>query len=278
MPLTNFHTHTTFSDGSADLPLMLATAKKLKLSHLGFSDHAPVPFSTSWSMKEHRLSEYFQLIESFRNKSSEDLTLFTGLEVDFISGIQGPHTYAPSLDYTIGAVHFLIPPGEEKPLALDDSKEGFRELTKLYYQDNLDSVAKHFFETLREMILTDPPDIVAHFDYVKRYMTQDEYRWCEEQAWFSPIVEEILDGVVSRNCIVECNTAGWHNTISEQYPSSKVLKMCKEKNVRMMINSDAHHPDHILRDFDKARDLLKESGILNVWHLSEERDWVATSL
>jgi histidinol phosphatase-like PHP family hydrolase len=41
---SNFHTHSTYCDGKSSMEEHIAKARELKVSHLGFSSHAPLPF------------------------------------------------------------------------------------------------------------------------------------------------------------------------------------------------------------------------------------------
>ena len=41
--LYNFHSHTQFCDGHAEMPEFAAKAAEMGFSHYGFSPHSPVP-------------------------------------------------------------------------------------------------------------------------------------------------------------------------------------------------------------------------------------------
>ena len=47
--LYNFHTHTQFCDGHACMEDFVTAAIATHFSHLGFTPHSPIPFSTSLS-------------------------------------------------------------------------------------------------------------------------------------------------------------------------------------------------------------------------------------
>lgn len=55
---------------------------------------------------------------------------------------------------------------------------------------------------------------------------------------------------------VELNTAGWHKKCAEQYPGIPILQELLRRGIPIVINSDAHHPDHLSRDWEKGLRLL----------------------
>ena len=59
---------------------------------------------------------------------------------------------------------------------------------------------------------------------------------------------------------VEVNTSGLRVPAEELYPSQKILKWCKEKSIPVVTGSDAHFPDHVAKDFDSAKKVLKKVG------------------
>lgn len=60
--------------------------------------------------------------------------------------------------------------------------------------------------------------------------------------------------------MVEINTAGWRKPVGEQYPSLELLKLARERGVCITLGSDAHKPEQIAADFDKAIALAEAAG------------------
>ena len=48
--------------------------------------------------------------------------------------------------------------------------------------------------------------------------------------------------------------------VGELYPHPDLLAACRERGVPVTTGSDAHSPDVVGRDFDRARELLRSAG------------------
>jgi len=59
---------------------------------------------------------------------------------------------------------------------------------------------------------------------------------------------------------VEVNTSGLRHPCKEIYPAKQFLRICYDEGVPITFGSDAHMPEDIGRDFDKAISLVKEVG------------------
>ena len=59
---------------------------------------------------------------------------------------------------------------------------------------------------------------------------------------------------------MEINTAGLRNGAGSQYPSRPFLELAFQARVPIMINSDAHKPSDVGRDFETALRLAWDVG------------------
>ena len=48
----------------------------------GFSSHSPLPFETFWNMSKDDMPEYLQEIKRLKQKYSDQLEIYAGLEID----------------------------------------------------------------------------------------------------------------------------------------------------------------------------------------------------
>ena len=71
---------------------------------------------------------------------------------------------------------------------------------------------------------------------------------------------EIADEVAAAGVGVEVSTAGLRKPVGELYPHPDLLAACRERGVPVTTGSDAHSPDVVGRDFDRARELLRSAG------------------
>ena len=71
---------------------------------------------------------------------------------------------------------------------------------------------------------------------------------------------------------VEVSTAGLHKPVGELYPHPDFLRACRVRGVPVTLGSDAHSPDLVGRDFDRARELLTSAGYETITVF--ERPWL----
>jgi histidinol-phosphatase (PHP family) len=96
-------------------------------------------------------------------------------------------------------------------------------------------------------------DIIAHCDLVRIY-------------GFKPSTDpENLYRKMARNFKIhdvafELNTNGRNRPVGDFYPDRKYLRIFREENVPVCVNSDAHMPSRVAQHFDEAYELLKSAG------------------
>jgi histidinol-phosphatase (PHP family) len=56
------------------------------------------------------------------------------------------------------------------------------------------------------------------------------------------------------------STAGLRKPVGELYPHPDFLAACHDRGVPVTLGSDAHTPDLVGCDFDRARELLQAAG------------------
>jgi histidinol-phosphatase (PHP family) len=70
----------------------------------------------------------------------------------------------------------------------------------------------------------------------------------------------VADAIAESGVAVEVSTAGLRKPVRELYPHPDFLAACRERGVPVTTGSDAHSPDVVGRDFDRARELLRSAG------------------
>ena len=87
---TNYHTHTLFCDGRASMETFVRFALSRRFSSLGFSSHAPLPFSTSWTMEWDFMETYLAEFLRLRERYASRIELYVGLEIDYLNDYSCP--------------------------------------------------------------------------------------------------------------------------------------------------------------------------------------------
>ena len=96
-------------------------------------------------------------------------------------------------------------------------------------------------------------DIHGHPDLIKKFAFAPSG---DLRCFYGPVIEALAE----TDGVIEINTAGWHKPCAEQYPSREFLEMAAQAGVGLTINSDAHAPAEVGRDFAKAHALAAEVG------------------
>jgi histidinol-phosphatase (PHP family) len=259
---SNFHTHSDYCDGKGGLKDYVEAGKNAGLSSIGFSSHAPISPECKWCMKKEALSLYLQEIDSLKT-DYQGIEIFKGLEIDFIPGIISPKDFRSLLDYTIGSIHF-VDSFEGRGWEIDSSHQAFKEGLNNIFQHNIRRAITRYYELTREMILKTPPDILGHLDKIKIQNRQDTF-FEESESWYTGEIDKTLKVIKQAAVIVEVNTRGiYQKKSASTYPSPWILERILELKIPITLNSDAHHPDDLINEFQPTASLLNDIGFKNL--------------
>jgi histidinol-phosphatase (PHP family) len=259
----NFHTHSTFCDGSVTLEAIVKAAKQTNLKVLGFSSHAPLPFFRKWCMKKENLPGYLNQIEVLR-KAYPQIELYKGLEADYIPGVIMPSQFEKDLDFTIGSIHFVDELPDGTRWEIDGTHQHFLEGYNRIFKADIRATISRYFELTREMIRNSCPTIVGHLDKIKiQNINGTFYR--EEESWYRQEVKQTLRAIRSSDAIVEVNTRGLYKKKSlETYPGRWILEQLHELKIPVTLSSDAHHPAELTAGFSAAVTELMAIGFKKI--------------
>ena len=270
------HTHTTFCDGATDVETMCKAAFEKGFSSIGFSSHAPLEkktgLDTVWHLKDAKLNEYIDTVEKAKKQWQGKLAVFLGLEVDYIKGLIGPgdaDIQALPLDYIIGSVHYLFSPKDDSPFNIDTWPEDFNTVIELFDNDGK-AFCKAYYDAYNSMIAGGGFDILGHLDLIKKNNERYGFFSCGDNWYKEHLVNtaDLITGVRNkakktgeRLPVVEVNTGAMlRGYISEPYPSSYMMKLLAERQIPLVLNADAHSPDHLGGCYETAEEMMKQAG------------------
>ncbi len=276
----NLHQHTSFSDGKEPPQKFVERAVELGFSHIGFSEHSPLPFPNLFSLKEENVENYFETIKQLKEKCTEQIKIFRALEMDYIPGISEDFTYwreRCKTDYLIGSVHLVKPDGTNELWFTDGPDYKIYDTgLQQFFGGDIRKAVKAFYHQTNRMIESQDFEIIGHLDKIKMH-NRGRY-FSEDEKWYRNLLEETLELVKKNNLIVEVNTRGVYKKTSDSlFPDHQTLKRVQELNVPVIISSDAHHPDEINNLFDYTEKRLVEFGFQEVMML-ENHSWESRSL
>lgn len=240
---TDYHMHSSYSDGRSDPEDYIAPAIAAGLSEIGFSEHLNL-FKTLdvGNMNPVNISQYISHIETLRN-NVKNIKIKIGLEVDYFAGKEKEiHDYlsALPLDYIIGSVHYL---GEK---TVDVGPE-------FYEGKSIDRLFDLYFDSVSAAASSGLFDIIGHCDLIRIY----GYKPSSDQE---PHYRKLARTMKTHDVAFEVNTNGRNRPLADFYPDRRFLHIFREENVPVCVNSDAHMPSRIGQYFDEAFELLRYVG------------------
>lgn len=280
MTLTNYHSHTHYSDGSSAPEEYIISAIQHGMKAYGFSCHAPVDFPCQWTIAQEQLSSYFEEIERLRAKYQHQIEIYKSLEIDYFPGnpLAQPENYKKlNLDYIIGSVHFVDNLKNGEAWNIDTSKRIFDNgMLEIFGGDGKKAVTK-FYQLTMEMLDVMNPDIIGHLDKIKMFNTGNKY-FSENESWYNDLLEPVLYKIAQLGTIVEVNTRGlYRGKTKDHYPSDYILSRCLAMNIPVTVNTDCHKPDEVAKGLPLAHELLKNIGFKTVKVLLKH-EWTDTYL
>jgi histidinol-phosphatase (PHP family) len=241
---TDYHIHTTLSDGKASPEEYIPAARTAGLQEIGFSEHlylsVPEP---DWNIDIKRINDYLHLVDDLAAANPEIL-IRKALEIDFIPGKEketGAFLENISLDYRIGSVH-------------KNAGESFFDAASYVRSGkNDDTLFSNYFEIINMAASSGLFDIIGHCDYIRILGIKPSKNP-------EPYYRAIAKTMKKYDVAFELNTNGMNKLVSDFYPDRRFLHIFREEKVPVCVNSDAHMPSRVAQYFDEAYRLLKSAG------------------
>jgi histidinol-phosphatase (PHP family) len=270
-PTANYHCHSRLDDGQGELADYAVAAVAKGFATLGYSGHAPVPFEAGWTMAPEILPEYVDTVRRLKREYDGQLEILLGLEVDFIPGllsVRSAHIRNIPLDFGIGSVHFLGRLEDGTWWTADGAREELERGLAENFDGDVRAAVERFYSLTLQMAQESPPDMIGHFDVVKKN-NQDGRYFSEDAPWYRRAVRGALDAISRAGSILEVNTGGVvRGTSGVLYPSEWILAEALRRGIPVTVNADAHRPEHIDGYFRESFALLKEVGYRHITRLS----------
>ena len=268
--LTNYHSHCLYCDGRANMEDFIRFAISEGFTSYGISSHAPLPFSTAWTMEWDRMDDYLSEFSRLKEKYADKIELAIGLEIDYLDEDSNPSL--PRFQDL--PVHMLYSP-EREIVDIDTPADTFRQLIDKHFDGDLDYVVHLYYKNLLRMVELGGFDIVGHAD--KMHYNASCYRsGLLDEPWYDTLVRGYFTAIAEHGYIVEINTKAYHE-LGTFYPNERYFTFLKELGVRVQVNSDAHYPERINNARAEALAALKKAGFTSVveWH---DRKWEDTGI
>ncbi len=257
--IVNYHSHSRFCDGKGEPEEYVRSAIDKGFSAFGFSSHAPLPFDTDWNMRLADLYAYVHETQRLKEKYTDQIELYTGLEADYFPGCTDWRT-VPGIQYTLGGVHFLINPVTDAVHQVDGSMKEFKDSLEQGFNGDIQLFGEAYYSTLRDMMMTMPPSILSHMDVFRKNNANGKF-FDEDEPWYQEEIMKTLDVASLSEVIIEVNTGGMaRGYMDNPYPSWWILEEIQKAGISIVLNSDVHNPQQVDFAYMEVRPKLLAIG------------------
>ena len=246
--MISYHNHTNWSDGYSTVPGLVESARSAGVSELGISDHlaiTPDGRFPDWSIQADNLDAYVEdVLRAAQN--TDGMTIRLGMEVDFF-----PETLEEStnllkpypFDFIIGSVHFI------NQFTIDLNSDSWEKIS----QEERNQIWQTYWNYIAAAARSGCFDFIGHFDLPKKFKFYPDVDLTADAL-------AALDAIAAADAALEINTSGWYKPVREAYPGLFYLEEARRRNIPILINADSHFPNHVVRDFERARRWASAAG------------------
>lgn len=248
----DLHTHTDNSeDSKSSMDSMVCSAVNKGIAIIAFTEHVDFNPEDEGYLYFNE-TRYSQEIRYHQYKYNDQIKILKGLEFG------EPHLYSEffhdmaknDYDVILGSVHMI-----------DDKFVGDKSILKRY---SLEGLYTKYYEIMLDMVRYGGFDVLAHFDFPKRYYQQSFP--CRD------LTDEILTTIIKNGIALEINTSPLRKGYHEASPDKTILsRYARLGGVKVTIGSDAHNPEDLGADYEYAIKLIESEKSLEMGYFQERQ-------
>jgi len=148
-----------------------------------------------------------------------------------------------SFDYVLGSVHPMV--------------KGYKDL--YYRHGDVLGFQRTYFDHLAQAAETRLFDCLSHPDLVKNVFPS---KW--DPRALMPDIQRALDRIAKTGVAMELNTSGLNKEIPEMNPGPMIMEQVLLRHIPVVVGADAHKPERVGADFERAFDALQELGCKSI--------------
>jgi len=252
----DYHVHTTFSDGDGTVEECVARAVSLGLPEIAIADHVSAVHSAPWATSCVPLALMERYVEEVHAAAvrHSGITVLLGLEAEYVPGHEAELKALVSawpFDVVVLGVHTVDGFAFDDPDLRDDPR-----------WNDPDAFLAAYYRTVRRAVTAGGFDVLAHIDYVSL--------WGHAPGpAVQPFIDAALDALAASGAALELNTDRVSDPAGAMYPSPAILRAARERDIPLVIDSDAHEAEHVGRFWDEAIGLARAAGYAGALRLSD---------
>ena len=247
------HIHSNFSGDSMEkLENIIERAIETGMDEITITDHLDLEFPGEVNIFELDFKTYVETLKKLKNLYKNNIKIKIGIELGLQPQLKDKYDEifnCEDVDFIIGSFHCV------RGMDVAD-----RKFFEKYSKDEAHRI--YFEEILNTIDLFPEINVCGHLDFINRYgrSVYDDYKKINFEM-HRELIDKILIKLIEKNIGIEINTSALRYGLRDFHPCRKILKRYKELGGKIItMGSDAHRALDIMRDFDKARDVLKEIG------------------
>ncbi|MBN1131212.1 MAG: histidinol-phosphatase [Chitinispirillaceae bacterium] len=266
--LADYHVHSPYcGHARGKIIEYIHSAIALGLHEIGFADHLGRYYLTpslrrrywDWGMDERNLARYSAELLELREIFAEQIAIKIGIEADFVEGAEdmlGAVVERFPFDFILGSIH-CIP------------QLGWRHLADYAELPDTSLVFKEYFRLARAALNTGMFNVLAHMDFVWRYIPWPS----REQTMPFEEIALTVETASATKTVIEMNSNGYlwsrDHTVDEGDPFETIIDQCRRYQVPISLGSDAHDPLMVGKLFPELIGMLQQKGIRTFTCFSE---------
>lgn len=270
MKLIDYHCHNQrCGHALGEIEEYVKVAIKKDFMEIGISDHFPLEaiiddpqfkdIIKRASMEVKEFSNYIAEIKRLKEKYKDEIKVLISTEINFATPGRALtlqkeilEPYIDDFDYLLGAIHDIK--WHDSPIIIMDPREG-SEALKTYGMEKINS---EYINKLLKLVKTNFFDVIAHFDNHRVLLRpiRPEY---SENTWQKLL--NLLDKIKDKGMAIEINTSGTLKGIGSQFPTDEIVIEAIQRDIPLILGSDAHKPEYIGYKFEEFIQKAKKWGL-----------------
>ena len=247
------HVHSNFSGDSVErLENIAERAIELGMDEITITDHLDLDYADGIKIFELNVPKYIETLKNLKETYKDKIKIRIGVELGLQPQLVRKYDEifnCEDIDFIIGSFHCI---------------KGMNVAGRKFFEKySKDEAHRMYFEEILETIKLFPRiSVCGHLDFINRYgkAFHNDYKEINFEL-HKEIIDQIFIKLIKKNIGIELNTSGLRYGLKDFHPCIRNLERYKELGGRIItMGSDAHKASDIMKDFDKAREELKEVG------------------
>lgn len=263
--ISNFHTHTVYSDGRDTPEDMVLEAIRLGCYEIGFSDHSYTEFDTSYCMSRQDTAEYKREIKRLKEKYKNEIKIYLGIEQDYYSSEP-----TDDYDYIIGSVHYVKKDGVYIPV--DESAKRQIDAVNNLYGGDFYAFIDDYYKIVSDVYEKTRCDIIGHFDLITKF-NEDGALFNTSDKRYTKASSSALEKLLNTPALFEINTGaisrGYRKT---PYPDDFIIERIAKSKKPFVLSSDSHNKESLLFMLGDQSERLNAENYPYIKNFSEIRE------